>query len=840
MSQAKTECESGKNLYQLGVLTGLRISELLALNWESVDLAKSLLHIKIALVDNIYKTPKTAGSVRKVELCEPAIALLTQQHSITGHKKAVNIAVLQADNKTKKIERLSPVFYNSKTNKPFLHAKQFNKTFFTPLLKIAGVAHRGAGQLRHTFASQALTAGISKEWIAKQLGHTSTAMIDIHYGRWMSQDAPDHIAAVAEQFSSVFRRVNNDNKAVQSPPSAPGNDIALTPEQLKAFLQQHPKLLMQCVGLLLEPSDGGGCKMKIIRAFFGCLNFSYNIKGRRTAKSSLIHSLRLNGPSISGVPYLDKMQKYFRTRNELQAEWNASLSDDNLIDTKEGIVPLNSISQEQRIQILQEVLGETAKTPGLYEKQSQDKAKSKSKLKQWLVNGSLPPQIAELVGRCIASTDYIDAKEMSAEFNQFEFPRKNQKLKQLNKFISSHNALIGKPKTLNSTNIQEILLKIPIKYGISEDEISHVEMMNAMKLYLKTFFPEYPIKLMVLHHDERLPTEKTGGHVHVFLSAQNSITGKYDLRVSQIKRVNEFLIKRGDAADCLPESGRLLYIQASEVYSYMQQMFYEFINANLFHKNGLHLELSPASERNSELRKKMRADARLPKHQREFNYYNRVIEEFQKQAIELEEQCQSMTERIENGEQTLAKLHYENKELQQQNLDWQQKTWGLQNEYKQLLVKRDNIGAHIQEAQTFIREQASVRDQLDVEIESKYAEVNKLIQVAAEKQKEVIELGEEIGKRQAVLARLKELTNQAIQPIQQMISKLMMRFGSKDSSKAKYYFNLVIDVFDDKLSPVYRDISIGMAKALGDNELEAALIKKNKKLTNNSPSNPYQ
>ena len=262
MSQAKTECESGKNLYQLGVLTGLRISELLALNWESVDLAKSLLHIKIAIVDNIYKTPKTAGSVRKVELCEPAIAILTQQHSITGHKKAVNIAVLQADNKTKKIERLSPVFYNSKTNKPFLHAKQFNKTFFTPLLKIAGVAHRGAGQLRHTFASQALTAGISKEWIAKQLGHTSTAMIDIHYGRWMTQDAPDHIAAVAEQFSSVFGRVNNAKQEVPpSPvstdlPTAAVNNIQLSEQQLLQLLISHPDLITQHLKMLLSQNAG--------------------------------------------------------------------------------------------------------------------------------------------------------------------------------------------------------------------------------------------------------------------------------------------------------------------------------------------------------------------------------------------------------------------------------------------------------------------------------------------------------------------------------------------------------------------------------------------------------
>ncbi len=258
MNQVGVECESGKNLFQLGVLTGLRICELLALTWEAVDVDKAQLHVKIALVDNIYKTPKTAGSVRIVELCDSAVEILQQQHLITAHKKIVNLTVLQADNKTKKIERLSPVFYNSKTNKPFIHAKQFNKTYFAPLLKAAGINHRGAGQLRHTFASQALTAGISKEWIARQMGHTSTAMIDIHYGRWMSQDAPNNAAQVSKQFSSVFGRFNPQNKQIQSPPSAPDNDIPLTSEQLKSLLHQHPELLMQCIGQLFGQTDVEG------------------------------------------------------------------------------------------------------------------------------------------------------------------------------------------------------------------------------------------------------------------------------------------------------------------------------------------------------------------------------------------------------------------------------------------------------------------------------------------------------------------------------------------------------------------------------------------------------
>lgn len=285
MNQVPVENEDGRHLYQLGVLTGLRICELLALTWEEIKLDNAQLRVRIALVEKIHKTPKTAGSVRTVELCEPAIEILQRQLKITGGRKPVRLKILQADNKTQKIEYLSPVFYNSKTNKPFLDAKQYNKSFFAPLLAVAGVPHRGAGQLRHTFASQALTAGISKEWTARQMGHTSTSMIDAHYGRWMCQDAPNNVIQVAKHFSSVFRfdHVNLEKTEASSPlsehitlpveqdfaptfpvgalissPHISNQNMAFTTEQVKVLLQQHPQLLMQCISQLLGQVGGEG------------------------------------------------------------------------------------------------------------------------------------------------------------------------------------------------------------------------------------------------------------------------------------------------------------------------------------------------------------------------------------------------------------------------------------------------------------------------------------------------------------------------------------------------------------------------------------------------------
>ncbi|MFA0173094.1 site-specific integrase, partial [Vibrio splendidus] len=164
------ECLNGKNVVLLNVLTGLRISELLALAWEDINWQRKELYVRRARVLNDYKTPKTTGSVRTVELNELAITLLKEQFELTGSKRMRTISVLQADSKTWIKDTVRFVFYSSKTNLPFLNAKQFNKTFFTPFLKKAEVQHRGVGQLRHTYASQNLTAGISKDWISRQMG----------------------------------------------------------------------------------------------------------------------------------------------------------------------------------------------------------------------------------------------------------------------------------------------------------------------------------------------------------------------------------------------------------------------------------------------------------------------------------------------------------------------------------------------------------------------------------------------------------------------------------------------------------------------------------------------
>ena len=277
------DCEQGKNACELDVHTGLRIGELLALGWADIDLIKKELYVRHAKVLNQYKVPKTKGSIRTVELNDRAIEILKRQLKLTGTKRAKKVTVLKADNKKKEEKFIQFVFYNSKTKQPFKHAAEFNKDVFTPWLAEAGVKHRGVGQLRHTFASQCLTAGIPKEWIAKQMGHAGTNMIDLHYGMWIKADAPDCANTLHKHLSNTVsqssKSVPSDNpiepKTVESnTPTSSVNAAQFSPELLAAILllQSRPDLVSLLHGFAKGPEVKPSAQSKSVHGTTTAMN----------------------------------------------------------------------------------------------------------------------------------------------------------------------------------------------------------------------------------------------------------------------------------------------------------------------------------------------------------------------------------------------------------------------------------------------------------------------------------------------------------------------------------------------------------------------------------------
>ena len=57
-----------KQFFQFAFYTGLRTGELLGLRWEDLELDREIAHIRVNITSGIEKAPKTAGSIRTVEL----------------------------------------------------------------------------------------------------------------------------------------------------------------------------------------------------------------------------------------------------------------------------------------------------------------------------------------------------------------------------------------------------------------------------------------------------------------------------------------------------------------------------------------------------------------------------------------------------------------------------------------------------------------------------------------------------------------------------------------------------------------------------------------------------
>ncbi|HEY2657255.1 MAG TPA: site-specific integrase [Solirubrobacteraceae bacterium] len=72
-----------------------------------------------------------------------------------------------------------------------------------PALDAAGVAHRGPYNLRHTFATEALAAGVSIFQLARLMG-ASVKTIELHYGH-LAHDSEETLRGLLTNRSDVFR-----------------------------------------------------------------------------------------------------------------------------------------------------------------------------------------------------------------------------------------------------------------------------------------------------------------------------------------------------------------------------------------------------------------------------------------------------------------------------------------------------------------------------------------------------------------------------------------------------------------------------------------------------------
>lgn len=185
----------GRNLFQFAFWTGLRTSELVALDWTDIDLERGVCIVRKALTQGSSKAEKTktTASTREVKLLPIAIAAVNDQKQFTFLAG-------------------KEVFQNPRTLDRWEGDQAIREGIWHRAIKLSGVIYRRPYQTRHTYASMMLSAGENPMWVAKQMGHTNTAMLNKHYGRWM----PDAHPEAGDRAALLFGAAKIDNQQLIS------------------------------------------------------------------------------------------------------------------------------------------------------------------------------------------------------------------------------------------------------------------------------------------------------------------------------------------------------------------------------------------------------------------------------------------------------------------------------------------------------------------------------------------------------------------------------------------------------------------------------------------------
>lgn len=171
-----------RNYYTVRFFTAIRTAEIDGLKWEYVNFDRNEITIHETLVDGNTETPKTLASYRNIQLSSVVVDALKDQYKATGKN--------------------TYVFCNTNNN-PLDHRNITKRVWYPTLIEL-GLKKRRPYQTRHTCATLWLASGENPEWIAKQMGHSTTKMLFEVYSRYV----PNNTRQDGSAFDRLLQNVN--------------------------------------------------------------------------------------------------------------------------------------------------------------------------------------------------------------------------------------------------------------------------------------------------------------------------------------------------------------------------------------------------------------------------------------------------------------------------------------------------------------------------------------------------------------------------------------------------------------------------------------------------------
>ena len=352
---------------------------------------------------------------------------------------------------------------------------------------------------------------------------------------------------------------------------------------------------------------------KITSMIFKTLNYTNEIKkkstnghgGRRQLFKSIRHSLRIPASE-------PKKLEWFDEQSHLNLIW--------LPET--GTTKLDDYPKEQREALLAKIADE-AEAPTVVKNNRAELLEARTKLKNKVKNASKKETDDGSIlafQNILNVKGIVDTEQLLSDLALFDIQRKNQKLDTVRKFLECHNEIESGPKPLirkNQAVIQEAFFKFPSKNEVSG--VSAEGRIDLIKGFYQQVFPEYPIHFIVLHGDEDVDLKDHSDHPHLFISTKNSKTGRYDLRETQINKVNSYLKKHRPGTELIGETPD--FLESQLLFGYLQDMFYAYTNNRLLKNTPYFAKKHEKTEGHMNTLRYINGESKKPKSERAFNLY---------------------------------------------------------------------------------------------------------------------------------------------------------------------------------------------------------------------------
>ncbi len=176
--------------------TGARPQEAMGLRWSDVDLDRETATLGAQVVTKdgrgrffLSSRPKTEGSLRLIPL--PSVTVV----QLIEHRRRQRAVILRLGvNYARELDLVFPTEIGTP-----MDLQNLNRREFKPLARRIGIPQATPYWLRHTVATQLLSAGENPKVVAERLGHTSTQQVLDTYGHvleGMQQSATEKLNAL--------------------------------------------------------------------------------------------------------------------------------------------------------------------------------------------------------------------------------------------------------------------------------------------------------------------------------------------------------------------------------------------------------------------------------------------------------------------------------------------------------------------------------------------------------------------------------------------------------------------------------------------------------------------